>query len=38
MLVHIAFDKKKTHTYFNLLTPTLLDTVQLVNVADPPVI
>ena len=38
MLVHIAFDKKKTHTYFNLLTAVLLDTVQLVNVADPPLI
>ena len=38
MLVHITFDKKKTHIYFNLLTAVLLDTVQLVNVADPPVI
>ena len=38
MLVHIAFDERKTHTYFNLLTAVLLDTVQLVNVADPPLI
>ena len=38
MLVHIAFDKKKTHIYFNLLTAVLLDTVQLVNVAVPPLI
>ena len=36
MLVHIAFDEKMTHIYFNLLTAMLLDTVQLVNVADPP--
>ena len=38
MLVHIAFDKKMTHTYFNLLTAALLDTVQFVNTADPPLI
>ena len=38
MLVHIAFNEKKTQTYFNLLTAALPDTVQLVNVADPPLI
>ena len=38
MLVHIAFDKNMTDIYFNLLTAVLLDTVQLVNVADPPLI